>query len=218
MNEKKEASKTQVEVRLIKDGDLESFREYLKSERLEKENINILFENGPVEKIEVYINTVRPSAPEFKKYQNLVIKYADVHTLARYYQVCKIRPAGQIELIERKELIPFIIYVKNNGLSPRAFKYLIEKGTSGLVMAFFENCAFFDEYTEEWLLPKTFLNVLVKHGQIEYINMFFERASSSEREALYEILSKKANKEVLEYIRNSEDEEYEELNLFVLGI
>ena len=202
MNEKKEASKTQVEVRLIRKGDLESFRAYLKSERkLEKDSVNYLFEKGSNGKIEVYINTVSPSTPEFKKYQNHVMKYANVRTLATYCQLCPVKPAGQIELIKRKELKPFILYVKNYGLSLKAFKYLIEKGSAELVREFFRNCMFFDEYTEEWVISKSFLNVLVKYGQTKYINMYYENASSYEREALAETLLKKSNKKALEQLR-----------------
>ena len=202
MNVNEKASKTQVEMRLIRKGDLESFRAYLKSERkLEKDSVNYLFEKGSNEKIEVYVNTVYPSAPEFKKYQNHVMKYANGRTLATYYQLCVVKPDGQIELIKRKELKPFVLYVKKYGLSQKAFKYLLEKGTVELVRAFFENCVFFDEYTEEWVLSKSFLNVLVKSGQTKYINMYYENASSHEKEALAETLLKKSNKKALEHLR-----------------
>ncbi len=210
----KNASKTQVEVRLIESGNLDSFRSYLKNERLEKESIEFLFECGPADKVEVYVNTVYPDAPEFKKHQEQVIRYADRRTLATYYRTCKVKTKGQIELIKRDELIPFLYFVSNYGLSKKAFEFLIENGSEEQVRGFIQNQVFFDNYTEEWKMAKECIDILVRSRKIAYINMFYEEASEYEKKALAEVLLKKSNKETLELILNCDDEEYEELKCF----
>ena len=209
-----DASKTQVEVRLIENGNLDSFRSYLKNERLEKESIESLFECGPADKVEVYVNTVYPDAPEFKKYQEQVMKYADRRTLATYYRSCKVKTDGQIELIKRDELTAFLYFVINCGLSKKAFEFLIENGSEEQVQGFIRNQVFFDDYTEEWKVPKSYIDILVRSRKIAYINMFYEEASPCEREALAQSLLKKSHKETLELILNCDDEEYEELKCF----
>ena len=211
----KDASKTQLEVRLIKHGNLESFRSYLKSKRLEKECIKFLFESGAEDKIEVYVNTVYPDAPEFKKYQKQVMKYADRRTLATYYRSCKVKTDGQIELIKRDELTAFLYFVINCGLSKKAFEFLIENGSEEQVQGFIRNQVFFDDYTEEWKVPKAYIDILVRSRKIAYINMFYEEASKYEREALAQSLLKKSHQETLELILNNEDDEFEELKCFV---
>ena len=209
-----DASKTQVEVRLIKQGNLESFRSYLKNERLQKESIKFLFESGAEDKIKVYVNTVYPEAPEFKKYQKQVMKYGDRSTLATYYRSCKVKTDGQIELIKRDELIPFLYFVSNYGLSKKAFEFLIENGSEEQVRGFIQNQVFFDNYTEEWKMAKSCIDVLVRSRKITYINMFYEEASEYEREALAQSLLKKSHKETLELILNNEEDEFEELKCF----
>lgn len=209
-----DASKTQVEVRLIKQGNLDSFRSYLKNEKLEKESIEFLFECGPADKVEVYVNTVYPDAPEFKRYQDQVMKYGDGRTLATYYRSCKVKTDGQIELIKRDELTAFLYFVINYGLSKKAFEFLIENGSEEQVQGFIRNQVFFDNYTEEWKMAKSCIDVLVRSRKIAYINMFYEEASEDEKKALAEVLLKKSNKETLELILNSDDEEYEELKCF----
>ena len=185
------ALQTQAEIRLIKSKDLDGFKNYLKSQKLTREAIKFLFEKGRKKNVEIYVNTVYPFPSEFRVYQNQVMKYANRPTLATYYLYYKVKPQGEIELIKRNELIPFLYYVTNYGLSPKAFKYLIEKGARELVEGYFNNNT----------LDGEFLDIFLQSCKIGYIKMYLEKANTHEKEEMAQaLISKKEHKKALEHI------------------
>lgn len=187
---KKEEMKLRVsnEIELIKSNSANSnqnFKKYLEENELTKKAINYLFTEGAEEKQKIYINTVFPALgrPEFKKYQRLVMKLGDRRTLATYYMYYEVSANGEIELINRAEVNPFIYYINNHNLSEKAFKFLIKNGSSELIEAYLTNKD----------VPRELMPMFVKNATAQDILGYFSSSNSEEKDVVIACIKKHAS-------------------------
>lgn len=187
---KKEEMKLRVsnEIELIKSNSANSnqdFKKYLEENELTKKAINHLFTEGTEEKQKIYINTVfpAPGRPEFKKYQRLVMKLGDRRTLATYYMYYEVSANGEIELINRAEVNPFIYYINNHNLSEKAFKFLIKNGSPELIEAYLTNKD----------VPRELMPMFVKNATAQDIFWYFCSSISEEKDVVIACIKKHAS-------------------------
>lgn len=184
--------KVSMEIELIKSQKVNASRDfeaYLEENYLTPQALTYLFEEAPKEMVKIYVNKVYPSfgKPEFKKYQTQVMAYGNRKTLATYYMYYEVSPNGEIELIKREEVNPFVFYVVNHGLSDKAFKYLIKNGSSELIESYLNN-----KELETRLLP-----FFINNASIEDLIWYYVTSTPTEKGLFIEFLQKSGNKKVI---------------------
>lgn len=163
---------TAQQVQMIQNNDVNVFANYLENSNLTSTATKHLFKNGTPEMIKMFLNVTYPIGDLFSKYQKDVVRYADRKTLATYYMYHDLRPSGEIELIKRDEINPFVYYTTNYGLSGKAFKFLLQHGSFEMVEAFLMNNN----------LNSQQLSMLLASGNMDYIQIYMDTATASENE------------------------------------
>ena len=186
--------KASEEIRLIDSNNQKDFNSYLEKQSLTKKALKHLFEQGSPKMIKLYVNKIFPCNPEFLTYQPQVIRYADRKTLATYYLYFDVTPEGEIELIKRDEVEPFNYYVLNHGLSPKAFEYLINKGSKKLVETYFNNNSLEDKET---------IDLFLSCAKFDRISMFVDMATNNEKEDMAKVLKEKRDNRIYTEIYNN---------------
>ena len=171
-------NQTAQQVQMILNNDVNVFKNYLSTSDLTPKATKHLFKKGSPEMIKMFLKVTYPFGEEFALYQKEVIRYADRKTLATYYMYHDLSPEGEIELIKRNEVSPFVYYTSGHNLSEKAFRYLLQQGSSELVEAFLSNNN----------LDSHQLTILLKGGNMDYIQVYMETATGSEREDIINLV------------------------------
>ena len=168
---------TAQQVQIIQNNDVNVFENYLKTSSLTSKATRHLFKNGSPEMIRLFLKVTYPIGDLFSLYQKDVIRYADRKTLATYYMYHDLRPAGEIELIKRDEVNPFIYYTSGHELSKKAFNFLLQQGSPELVEAFLAN----NNLSSQQLI------MLLNCGNLDYIETYVDTATASETESILKV-------------------------------
>lgn len=178
---------TAQQVQMIQNNDVNLLKTYLTTSNLTSKSIRYLFKNGTPKMIKMFLNISYPIGDEFKVYQKEVVRYADRKTLATYYMYHDLTPQGEIELIKRDEINPFIYYTSGHRLSEKAFKFLLRQGSPKLVEAFLSNNN----------LDSKQLTILLRSGKLDYIEVYMDTATSSEREDILRVVKEMKDAKLL---------------------
>ena len=171
------------QVQMIQDNDVRKFKNYLKTSNLTSKATRHLFKQGSPEMIKTFLSVSYPIGEEFRLYQKDVIRYADRKTLATYYMYHDLTPSGEIELIKRDEINSFIYYTSGHQLSKKAFKFLLQEGSPELVEAFLSNNN----------LNSQQLTMLLLNANMDYIQIYMDTATGTEREEILRVVTEMNN-------------------------
>ena len=111
------------------------------------------------------------------------MKLGDRRTLATYYMYYEVSANGEIELINRAEVNPFIYYINNHNLSEKAFKFLIKNGSPELIEAYLTNKD----------VPRELMPMFVKNATAQDIFWYFSSSNSEEKEVVIDCIKKHAS-------------------------
>lgn len=171
------------QVQMIQNNDVKTFKNYLQTSNLTSKAAKHLFKEGTPEMKKTFLEFSYPVGNLFRVYQKDVIRYADRKTLATYYMYHDLTPAGEIELIKRDEITPFIYYTSGHQLSKKAFKFLLQKGSPALVKAFLSNNN----------LNSQQLAMLLADGNMDYIQIYMDTATGTELEEILQVVNEMNN-------------------------
>lgn len=181
------ANVTAQQVQMIQTNDANKLANYLKTSKLTSKAIRHLFTEGSPEMKETFLKLSYPIGDLFRVYQKDVIRYSDRRTLATYYMYHDVKPSGEIELIKRDDVNSFIYYTSGHRLSDKAFNFLLEQGSFKLVEAFLSN-----NNLDDYQLKK-----LLRLGNIDYIRIYMDTATGTEREEILQVVTKMNNPTLL---------------------
>lgn len=171
------------QVQIIKSNNAQEFKSYLKSSSLTLKAVRHLFKEGSPEMIKAFLSVSYPIDNLFRVYQKEVVRYADRKTLATYYMYHDLTPSGEIELIKRDEINSFIYYTSGHQLSKKAFKFLLQEGSPELVEAFLSNNN----------LNSQQLTMLLLNANMDYIQIYMDTATGTEREEILRVVTEMNN-------------------------
>ena len=171
-------NQTAQQVQMIQSNDVNLFKSFLSTSDLTPKAKRHLFKKGAPEMIRMFLKVTYPFGEELGLYKKEIVRYADRKTLATFYMYHDLNPESEIELIKRDEVTPFVYYTSGHGLSEKAFRFLLRQGSPELVEAFLSNNN----------LDSRQLTILLKCGNMDYIQVYMETATGSEREKIMNVV------------------------------